>query len=77
MTLLPTWRAGLDAEVVGEDEAVVAVVFELLEWLLDPQAAAIRVIAISPTAASRLRPEPTNGTFILIRPVSLCVWLRL
>jgi hypothetical protein len=70
----PDVAAGLAAEVGDEDAAVVgddaAVVFELLEWLLDPQAAATRAMANSPTARGFApgRPDRTNLSFMCVYP---------
>jgi hypothetical protein len=70
-------EVGLDAAVVGDDAAVVAVVFELLEWLLDPQAAAASAIASTPMArrVGPGRTDRTNLSFIVFYP-PLSVWLK-
>jgi hypothetical protein len=74
----PDVAAGPDADV-GDDDgaAVVAVVLELLEWLLDPQAPARSATANSPTARRFIpgrtdRPDPS---FMVFNP-SWLVWLR-
>jgi hypothetical protein len=66
----PDAEVGLDAELVGDDAAVVAVVFELEEWLLDPQAPATSAMANSPTARRFApgRTDRTNLSFMVLYP---------